>query len=206
MPGMDGLTTAKEIRKRTRNDKNPPVLVSFTAATQSNDLQKAYREAGISHALSKPFTEEELLKLLVDRLLPGFKGTNKTQDQTVPDSKREKSSSLDLDQLYRVAGGDKPFVKEMLEKFLESFELGFEKMHKAIQNEGFEDAGDAAHKLVSPCRHLGAETLVSQLKFIESRAGEKPDQKELEDAAKEVGGMYGEIKKRILDHLETMEG
>ena len=89
----------------------------------------------------------------------------------------------------------------MLRKFIESFDAGYEKMVAGIDREAYNEAGDAAHKLASPCRHIGADNLLVLLKEIEQDAEQKPVDGNLKRKAEDAGKAYQVVRKRILEHL-----
>jgi signal transduction histidine kinase/FixJ family two-component response regulator len=204
MPGMDGLETTRNMRKTIEKDPEQLAIVSFTAATVSLDQKKEYKKAGIHHFLAKPFTEEEFLQLLLN--LRGMKPDEIERfEQDSPTEKKTEVTEpdiLDLNQLYRVAGGDESFVEEMLLKFIESFDSGYAQMIEGIDQKAYKDAGDAAHKLASPCRHIGADHLLSILKAIEEEAEQEPVHADLRARAEMAGKAYQSVRKRILDHLD----
>lgn len=57
MPGLDGLGMVKSIRAGTKN-QNVPILVLTTET--SDEMKAAFRAAGASAWMSKPFTPERL--------------------------------------------------------------------------------------------------------------------------------------------------
>jgi len=116
---------------------------------------------------------------------------------------KKNPSRIDLKQLYRVAGDDEPFVVEMLEKFIESFDAGYRTMMEGINRKEYRKAGDAAHKLASPCRHIGAETLRDILKVIEVESDKKNIVMDMKMKAEEARIEYEIVKKQILDHLSN---
>ncbi|MBI2687591.1 MAG: response regulator [Acidobacteria bacterium] len=61
MPGMDGFTVAREIRKRTGLTKIPILMLTSAAEVLDPSL---YRSAGIDDCLSKPVKEAELLQAI----------------------------------------------------------------------------------------------------------------------------------------------
>ena len=120
----------------------------------------------------------------------------------VPDEDTE-GARVDLNQLYRVAGDDESFVIEMLEKFIESFEAGYDVMVDGIDKGELKIIGDAAHKLASPCRHIGAEALLAILKEIELESENEKTELDMKKRAEEAQKEYGLIKELILDHINN---
>lgn len=62
MPGLDGLSTAREIRKRESTGERIPIL-ALTAHT-GGDESGGYAEAGMDGVLSKPFSPDQLREAL----------------------------------------------------------------------------------------------------------------------------------------------
>lgn len=200
MPGMDGLQTATSIRKDLKLDDSKVTIVSFSAASIPSDKTKAYTKAGIHTFLAKPFTERELLEILLEtrKLNPE---DLKEVEQKVVESETEPSGRIDLNQLYRVAGDDEVFVIEMLEKFIESFDSGYARMVDGIERKVYSEAGDAAHKLASPCRHIGAEKLVTVLKEIEQESEEEKLHPGMKAKAEAVREEYEWVRNLIIDYV-----
>jgi len=71
-----------------------------------------------------------------------------------------------------------------------------------FQNKEFEKAGGAAHKLASPCRHIGAEKLLSVLKDIETEPDPLKHEKELNTKAEEALQLFHKVKQKILEHID----
>jgi len=200
MPGMDGLETSRRITAMKKKGSGRPVIVSFTAASVSDEQRKVYKKAGIGHYLSKPFTERELLDLLLD-VRDIDPGSVEYRDEPVPEKTGTDGARIDLNQLYRVAGDDEAFVIEMLEKFVESFDSGYEKMVEGIDRQEYKEAGDAAHKLAAPCRHIGADNLLSILKEIEQEAEMDPPASDLKEKAEKASREYLAVRQEVMDHL-----
>jgi len=201
MPGLDGLETSWIIRKSVEQDASKLAIVSFSAAIISKDQLKTFAKAGIHTSLPKPFTEEDLLKILLK--LKNLKLEDvKTKKKIQPPVDKKEHSRIDLKQLYRVAGDDESFVIEMLKKFIESFDAGYKIMRDSINRKEFSMTGGAAHKLVSPCRHIGAEALLDILKEIEMESDKKNSTMDMKMKAEEARIEYEIVKKQILDHLQ----
>jgi CheY-like chemotaxis protein len=205
MPGMDGLEASGRIRASVPKGADGPAIVSFTAATVPKEKKKEYRQVGIDRFLSKPFAEKELFELLLDLRGLDHEEHMALEEEPVPAGDAG-PAAIDLDQLYRVAGGDEAFVMEMLEKFIQSFDEGYEKMEDAIDRKAFREAGDAAHRLASPTRHIGAEELLALLKAIEHGAEEETVTADLSAMAADVRREYDTVRKQIMAHLDRRKG
>ena len=64
MPEMDGLEATKYIRKQESELKLPPIAIIAMTATDMDDDQHIYRDAGMNDYISKPIQIEKLKNLL----------------------------------------------------------------------------------------------------------------------------------------------
>jgi signal transduction histidine kinase/CheY-like chemotaxis protein/HPt (histidine-containing phosphotransfer) domain-containing protein len=165
MPGIDGLKTTGFIRSEMKISESEMPIVLVSAAPLNEDLQK-YRDAGMSAFLRKPFTEEKLLETVVtvisDRAQgPPAEAVRRDEEKAVPEEK------INLKNLYHISGGDEDFVKQMLASFINTTGKGLKEMQDAASARQWETVADLAHKILSPCRHIGAMDLYNLLNRIE---------------------------------------
>jgi HPt (histidine-containing phosphotransfer) domain-containing protein len=149
-------------------------VICISAAPVNEEWQK-YQAAGMNAFLSKPFTEEMLLTIILSVIkdyAPEIKPVP-AEEKTVPPV-REK---INLSNLYHISGGDKQFVKQMLISFIESTQKGLTEIREAAKTGNMESIHDLAHKMLPPCRHVGALDLCSILREIEenSQKDAKPE-------------------------------
>ncbi|MFZ2287123.1 MAG: ATP-binding protein [Bacteroidales bacterium] len=111
-----------------------------------------------------------------------------------PEAPRER---IDLRNLYRLSGGDEQFVKEMLVTFIGSTEKGLEEMLGTIRTGDKEQTADLAHKLLPPCRHLGASDLTAILEEIERRSRRGDDITQVEKLAGSFHDAFMGIRSEI---------
>ncbi len=200
MPGMSGLQAANVIRNNLSDGQKKPVIVLITAASISSENLSQYKTEGIDDYLPKPFTEEALLKTILKLFRIDESRVQKVQPD-VKDDDIKSDPVLDLDQLYRVAGGDDSFVIEMLEKFVQSFESGYDEMVNAIDNDDHNEAGNSAHKLASPCRHIGADKLLAILKEIETASESNNPSINYNTRAADALNEFEIVKDEINNHI-----
>ena len=84
--------------------------------------------------------------------------------------KNELNKSFNLDELIRVTNGDKKFISEMIDVFIKTTEEGMLEIEKAIKENNYLSVSAIAHKIAPPCRHMGANLLLNNIKEIESCA------------------------------------
>lgn len=165
MPVLGGVDATARIRKLKQENKRSIPIVATTAAVMKED-QKKYKDAGFNSFLPKPFKEEELLQILKNVLNQEFSTDSmKEKAQEVTTSSSEEV--LDFKSLRELSQDDQSFYKEMLEIFIDTTSSGIVSMETAYLDEKWEEMADYAHKICSPCKHLGAEGLYRELKEIE---------------------------------------
>ena len=72
MPDLDGLAATREIRVREEEARISRVPIIALTANSSRDDAAACDAAGMNGFLSKPFTDEELARILATHLGPGI--------------------------------------------------------------------------------------------------------------------------------------
>lgn len=92
----------------------------------------------------------------------------------------------------------------MLERFIESFEQGMESIKSGLPRQEWEQIGNAAHKMASPCRHIGAKHLLNNLKKIESLADDKGGMDTIQNLIPELEHEYEVVKKQITEHIASL--
>jgi signal transduction histidine kinase/CheY-like chemotaxis protein/HPt (histidine-containing phosphotransfer) domain-containing protein len=165
MPGIDGVNATQFIREEMKIPESDMPVVFVSAAQMNDDMQK-YRKAGMNAFLQKPFTEEMLMTTILAVLgndnavaLPGS-----GESEIIKPAGENK---IDLQNLYHISGGDGQFVKQMLLSFINTTRIGLSEMQEAVGSGNNESVANLAHKLLSPCRHIGAMDLYNLLNEIE---------------------------------------
>jgi signal transduction histidine kinase/CheY-like chemotaxis protein/HPt (histidine-containing phosphotransfer) domain-containing protein len=200
MPGIDGLKATQFIRREMNISANDMPVICISAASVNEDWQK-YREAGMNAFLPKPFEEENLLTTIISVIKdydPVSVSASPVEEKTASAGGTEK---INLKNLYHLSGGDEQFVIQMLESFIDSTQKGLSEMHEAIKSEKPDTVADLAHKMLPPCRHIGATDLCTLLKKIEEKIRKNVEAPSLdilaENAAQEFEAVMGLIKKQI---------
>ncbi len=205
MPGMDGFQATKYIRESLHLEPEQLAVILSTATLLSDEDKKKFNSQGFNGYIPKPFTEEQLYRTLksvikADKKIRNNKSDTLVKDQTV------KPDRINLTELYRFADRDENFAKEMLEKFIESFETGLKNMQSSFGDENRKQIGDAAHKMASPCRHIGANILLDGLKRIESMtADDYTSFDKIRVSISAVEKEFAEVKRQIGDHLTKIK-
>ncbi|MBN2814801.1 MAG: response regulator, partial [Bacteroidales bacterium] len=206
MPVMDGPEATIRIRNELgKSQENLPVIC--ISATHTLDDLKVFRQAGMNTFLPKPFTEKLLLDTIVKLADSGLKQADHS-DATHPESPASHntaSQTINLDSLYHLAGNDRAFVKQLLLTFIESTEQGLQSLHEAIDKSDKPAIRELAHKISSPCKHIGADSLYANFKLMEEQAQQNDNLAALADLAGKSFHIFQGIKSALQEHLIKME-
>jgi signal transduction histidine kinase/CheY-like chemotaxis protein/HPt (histidine-containing phosphotransfer) domain-containing protein len=159
MPLMDGYEATRYIRQELKS--NVPIM-AMTAHAMSGEKEKCLA-LGMNDYISKPFKTKELLSKLyilaaADRMETSEKAFAEVKALNV----------CDLAYLRQMSGGDSIFEKEMISLFLKQVPEELENMKQAAIKENMPGVKEVAHKLKSSVSLLGAESMLTRLKEIES--------------------------------------
>jgi HPt (histidine-containing phosphotransfer) domain-containing protein len=174
--------------------------VIFISAAPGKEDQEKYRQAGINAFLPKPFSE----KMLLSAIMQATDLTVENRSGSVDDSVREmpeEKGSLDLRNLYHLAGGDNNFVRQMLETFISTTAAGLNEMAVAAGKADWEKTADISHKIQPPCRHIGAVTLFELLSNIERSIRKEGKTDQIEKLTETAVGEFAFIKRLIEEEI-----
>ncbi len=155
MPVMDGLETIRAIRNLEDKQKSKVKVILLTAA--DNEISDIIDK--VDGFLPKPFNEEQL----IDEIVRIFDTDKKEKSQMV-------NNVVDFSNLKSLSGSDKNFYIDMLQTFVVSTTNSQQVIKAAFAKNDWELLANEAHKIASPCRHIGANNLHKILKEIEQSA------------------------------------
>lgn len=212
MPGLSGHQTASIIRN-IRGSHDQSLQIVGTSATHSSEDMASYISSGMNAFLPKPFTEKMLLDVILK--VTGNNGEEKVPNESeqINDLLAEVSGSrivnnvhadIDLKNLYHLAGNDASFVKQMLSSFIQTTEQGLQGLEDSIRSGDLKAVYEIAHRISSPCRHVGAGRLYSNLKMIEEQSKNHENMGILADLWKDTNTEFYKIKEGLQQHLETL--
>lgn len=196
MPGIDGLKATQFIRSEMHINETEMPVICISAAPVNEEWQR-FRNAGMNAFLSKPFTEE----MLLTTILSVIKDYGTSEIKTIsPASHMDHHEKINLDNLYHISGGDEQFVKQMLISFIESTDKGLNEMRTVVTSGELVRVSELAHKMLPPCRHIGATDLFNLLKRIEDNINKKEPQaldSLMKESLQEFDGIKGLIEEQI---------
>ncbi|MBC7383696.1 MAG: response regulator [Bacteroidia bacterium] len=170
MPEMNGIEATTYIRTQLKGQKANVPIIALTALGSDNIVTRA-REAGINDMLNKPFKKQDLYKkiLTVLKIFPPHSNENIAKTQ-VPSINTIEAPPFNLQDLYRVAGNDKSFIKDMIDVFIRTTREGMVKVKYFTEQKEWENLANAAHKISAPCKHIEAKLILGLIKQIEDNA------------------------------------
>ena len=113
-------------------------------------------------------------------------------------------TKIDLQNLYHISGGDEQFVKQMLVSFIETTEKGLTDMQEAVISGQWESVADLAHKILPPCRHIGAIDLYNLLNEIEKGIRNNDITESLEVLAGKSIREFETVSELLNEHIAKM--
>jgi two-component system sensor histidine kinase/response regulator len=199
MPGIDGLTAAREIRKQARWAALP--IVALTARARPEDRHSS-SAAGMNAHLTKPIDEATLYETLL-RILPEAPAPQDHADDPVAGLRNDgafdlpaPSPHLDLPAALKHLGGKRELLLSLLHTFTEDF-AGTPVQIAADARGGRNDAVAAqAHAVKGAAAYLRADTLCTTAARLEeaARDGRADEaQAHLPRFVDELEGVLGEL-------------
>lgn len=201
MPGLDGTKTTQFIRNEMNITESDMPVIFVSAAPLNDDWQK-YKKAGMNAFLQKPFTEELLLKTILNVM--GKSTDIQFTEAPITDNIPEQKEKLDLGNLYHIAGNDDMFVKQMLVSFLGTSNDLLKEMKEAVVAKKWETVADLAHKILPPCRHLGAVDLSGLLSKIEKDIRNNVHSEPVEELAEKTFIEFESVSRLVKEHIAKM--
>jgi len=204
MPGTGGLNATATIRNELKFSETDLPVIGISATHTEEDLLQ-FRSSGMNAFLPKPFTENQLLHTILSVTGPGWGNSGRINVLPVAEIKTTLSKDrINLENLYHLADNDISFVKQMLNRFIESTEQGLDELKTAVGSADYDTAGETAHKIASPCKHLGADKLYSYLKNIEDLARNGVNQDSMVKLAEDSLQEFAVIRSMLNDHIANI--
>lgn len=192
MPVMDGKETVQAIRNLEDKIKREVKIILLTAA--GNEVPEILEQ--VQGFISKPFGQEELINE-INRVC---KGSISARSVEVRQEKINKLS-VDFTNLKALSGNDEAFYADMLSTFISTTSESHGNIKAAVSNNDWELAANEAHKIASPCKHIGAVKLHVLLKNIEQSARNEQKTKQLKNLIRELDEEVYLVLKAVNEEL-----
>ncbi len=195
MPVMDGFEATKAIRK-WNNEKGKTPIVALTANATQKDIDKCI-SIGMDDFLTKPFTQEELLKTLSRHLASKFH-FKKSEAVTQASSPLDKSNKIDFAYLEKVSGGNKDFISDMADAFIQSMPVNMLELEKQTKAENWDEVARVAHKIKPSITLMGVHHLKDKIVKLETESKAKENPFLITELSKEIG-------RELTDAVESLK-
>lgn len=155
MPGMDGVTAMKAIRRYyNETNRKAPTIIALTADARESQAAQLLTE-GFDAYQSKPISPEKIAKLLPDAKSPHLPAGDHINNQHATALK----SLVDLALGTQLAGGNEQAAKEMLTLLAKSLPEDAKKISTAYHNQDQTALQQLVHKLHGGCCYVGVPAL-----------------------------------------------
>lgn len=178
MPVMDGEETIKAIRLLEDDRKRNVRIILLTAA--GNELDGLLEQ--VDGFVSKPFTQDVLINE-INRVCSGSPAAHQT---TLEKNGELSGVAVDFSNLRTLSGSDKAFYADMLSTFISTTTNSYQNIKAAFVNKDLVLVANEAHKIASPCRHIGAVRLHTLLKEIEQNSRKEKNIRKINKLIKEL--------------------
>ena len=156
MPGMSGYELARAIHA-TVSPEMIPLIIALTANASDNDREQA-RLAGIHDYLTKPYSPQDLMDILVRHF--GKEDVAIYEDSVVITPVHSQTS---LQRLYEAFHSNREDIRHFLSMLSQQLPQLIGDIKSGIAQDDWDRAFQAAHKLKSPVTLLGNTVLADSL-------------------------------------------
>lgn len=156
MPGMNGHELAKAIHTGLHPDK-VPFIIALTANASEDDREQA-KLAGIHDYLTKPYSPQDLMDILVKHF---GKEEVIVFEEAVPVDKHQERASLQ--RLYEAFHYNPADIRHFLTMLSQQLPELIREIKNGIAADEWDKAFQAAHKLKSPVTLIGNRQLADSL-------------------------------------------
>jgi PAS domain S-box-containing protein len=180
MPVMDGFEATRHIRNLDGRKKNVPV-VALTANATQRDIENCISH-GMNDCLTKPFTQEDLLRILDKHL-----GNKIFESGEVRENQNKGTSNhAYLAYLERVSGNNKAFVIEIAETIIQSIPQNLNEISMHMQQKNWNELARVAHKIKPSITLMGLNQLKDRIVSLEEEAKSKKKPELIIELAEEI--------------------
>lgn len=182
MPNMDGFELTDAIRKDEKDSDKRAPIIAITANALQGEAERCLA-AGMDDYMSKPINMKELRDKL-RKWMPHASSAKPEREDKKPDSAKEQNETkrksysdngpIDERALKDMFGDDDDTFKEILNDFIVPSQKIIEEIKSGWESRSAEAVKQAAHKLKSSARSVGANELADLCLALEtaSKQGE----------------------------------
>ena len=155
MPDLDGFEATQIIREREKDGGGRLPIVAMTAHAMKGDKEKCLA-AGMDDYVSKPINRDELF-LVIEKFSKGGEAKGNNISLSRKDDEAFTTEVFDIAKALKIVGGDRAFLKELADLFLENLPGYVAKIREAISIEDSGALESAAHELKGSVGNFAAK-------------------------------------------------
>ena len=168
MPVLDGLATTRRWREREATSGRRLPIVAMTANVMPQDRERCLA-AGMDEVLGKPFTRQDLYRLLQGELAGVATPASAASPSDANDT--EDLALLDLDTLASLEEGlGGPTLRDLITRFLDRLGERQRRLEEALAHGDREALAAAAHALKGAAASMSCQGLARAAGDLEERA------------------------------------
>ena len=164
MPVMDGFEATKAIRNGVLPKSEIPII-ALTANATRKDIEKCLA-AGMNDCIAKPFTPDELLRVLLK--YSKHKTLSKSKVPAIP------KSTVDLNYLKRISNDNPKFIQEMVGTFVKTMPENLKEIKQLAKAKSWNDLARVIHKIRPSLTLMGLHLAKKLSLQIENEAKNNP--------------------------------
>ena len=193
MPEISGYDLVQMV-----NGSSKVLPVIAVTANNMIDGQDHFRNHGFSGFLIKPYSEDDLI-----RVLEPFTTTS-APDQSSIHSDFETSEVYDLSDIYRFAGDDKQSVKLILSTFLDNTDKNLLDLNNRVKAKEIKEASEIAHKMKPAFNQFKIYNIAGLLLKIEKTEDKKENLHSVRELTEELNNQIKPILKSLKKELAKL--
>ncbi len=207
MPVMDGFEATKVIRNKLPVAKSKVPIIALTANAIKGDNEKCLA-VGMDDYLSKPFLPDELYEILCKYFR---KKSDKTADESenIPLEDKgigETGKVTDLTYLKSICDGEREFMREMIETFVDTTPATLDSMRKWVEEKQWSDIGKSAHRIKPSITFMGINSFKESIKELERYGKDEINTNEIPGLVSELTETCQQAFKELKEVLENELG
>lgn len=185
MPVMDGCEATAHIRADEGNLNATSQIIGLTAAAMLDEKKRAL-EAGMNEFVTKPFSPTTLAELILKSLQMNTLPQKKNLTMNPEQEKKPSPITINLAYLNDFSGGDKSFIKEIIQTFLQEAPTNIEQLAEGLSNKDWDTVYRIAHQLKPNYMMLGMSTQQELALSVEQMAKAGLEESEIETMAAQL--------------------
>ena len=166
MPEIDGLTAAREVRKREKQSGSHIPIIAMTAHAVKGDKERCL-DSGMDAYMSKPVTSHGIAEMIAR-----FFAIDKHPPMPPPIPLGPKPSFWQWGIALERVDGDEALLRELVQIFLEESPKQLASLEQAIETGNLDEIERISHSLKGELGYLGLVGAAEKAKELEQLAGQ----------------------------------